>query len=125
MKNNWVLHMTTLGSENLEDDFDDYGSGDSHSVSIGDEIEASDRDGNIHAGVVVGIIRDVNGAPVCYKIWDGEQDMFDYVQSSSGILCEPCGSSQWALGRIGYKRYTRSNGHDFYHNGKTGDVIDW
>lgn len=125
MKNDWAFIKESWEEELLGNDFDDYGYGEDHDVSIGDEIESSDKSEMIHTGVVVGIIRDINGRPVCYKIWDGEQDRFDYVQASDSIVCEPCGSSQWALERIGYTRYDGAYGHGLYQNDQTGDVIVW
>lgn len=126
MKNNWILLQEEVWkTAPYEDDFDDYGYGEDHSVSIGDEIESSDKDGKVHAGVVVGIIRDLDRNAVCYKIWDSERDDFDYVQASDSVVCEPCGSSQWALKRIGYTRHDGPDGRWFYHNGQTGDVIYW
>lgn len=126
MSVNWKMDETALGRETFAEDFDDYGRGEDHKVSIGDEVEATDKYGRTHAGVVVGIIRDVNREPVCYKVWNEELDDLDFIQASDNILCEPCGSSQWSLERIGYVRY----GSDadrcwFYLNKRTGDVIYW
>lgn len=120
MKNNW-LHPYT----GCSDDYDDYGSGEDHNVSIGDELEALDKNGGVHAGVVVGIIRDINGVPVCYKVWDEDHEDFDYIQASDSVVCEPCGSSQWALERIGYEKGLKAGEHGFYFNNQTGDVIFW
>lgn len=125
MINNWSLQEEVYGTISLECNFDDYGRGEDHKVSIGDEIESSDKNGNIHAGVVVGIIRNLNNDPVCYKIWDDGREDFDYVQVSDSIVCEPCGSSQWALERIGYTRYEFRGGIGYYKNERTGDVIYW
>lgn len=125
MKNNWTFTKGSSDEYPPWNDFDDYGYGEDHNVSIGDEIESFDRSEMIHTGVVVGIIRDINGHPVCYKIWDGEQDCFDYVPSSGSIVCEPCGSSKWALERIGYTRHDEAYGHGLYRNDQTGDVIVW
>lgn len=126
MKNNWISQEVEWRDDYAGiSNFDDYGHGEHHSVSIGDEIEAFDRYGVIHSGVVVGIIRNLNGDPVCYKIWDDERDDFDYVQESDSIVCEPCGSSQWALERIGYRRLNITSSHGYYENGQTGDVIYW
>lgn len=126
MKNNWILQDAKIGLEYREEDFDDYGYGEGHSISIGDELEAPDRYGNVHTGVVIGIIRNLDGVPVCYKIWNTEHEDFDYIQAAGSIICDPCGSSQWALERIGYKKEAdRSGDHGFYHNERTGDVILW
>lgn len=124
MKNNWIL-QEMWSSAKIEDDYDDYGCGEDHEVSIGDEVESLDRAGNVHAGVVVGIIRDIDGVPVCYKIWDGERNGFDYIQGADSIVCEPCGSSQWALERIGYVRFNHTDKRGYYLNNQTGDVIYW
>ena len=126
MRNNWISQETEWRDEfDGINGFDDYGRGEDHSVSIGDEIEASDKSGMVHAGVVVGIIRSLDGDPVCYKVWDVEHDDFDYVQAADVNVCEPCGSSQWALERIGYRRYEATESHGFYKNERTGDVIYW
>jgi len=126
MSVNWKMDETALGRETFAEDFDDYGRGEDHKVSIGDEVEATDKYGRPHAGVVVGIIRDINREPVCYKVWNEELDDFDFIQASDNILCEPCGSSQWSLERIGYVQH--GNDADrcwFYLNKRTGDVIYW
>ena len=60
MSVNWKMDETALGRETFAEDFDDYGRGEDHKVSIGDEVEATDKYGRTHAGVVVGIIRDIN-----------------------------------------------------------------
>lgn len=125
MKNNWLQFYRICSAVSVEEDFDDYGSGEDHRISIGDELEASDKSGVVHAGVVVGIIRDINGCPVCYKVWDEEHDDFDYIQASDSIVCEPCGSSQWALERIGYKKKYEAGEHGFYFNDRIKDVIFW
>lgn len=125
MSVNWKMDETTLCRETLAEDFDDYGRGEDHKVSIGDEVEATDKYGRTHAGVVVGIIRDINREPVCYKVWNEELDDFDYIQASDSIVCEPCGSSLWALKRIGYEVGGKVAGHGYYCNEKTKDVIYW
>lgn len=126
MKNNWKLSSSAWGTAQLKNNFDDYGHGEYHSISIGDEIESSDKNGHTHYGVVVGIIRDINEVPVCYKIWDEEHCDFDYVQAMDSIVCEPCGSSQWALERIGYTKFCLvDDDMGFYQNERTGDVIYW
>lgn len=126
MSVNWKMDESAWGREPLAEDFDDYGRGEDHKVSIGDEIEAVDKHWRTHAGVVVGIIRDINREPVCYKVWNEELNDFDFVQASDNILCEPCGSSQWSLERIGYARYGNDEeGRWFYLNKQTGDVIYW
>lgn len=125
MKNNWVQPGRLHTMVPVEYDYDDYGSGDDHNISIGDEVESMDRSGTTHAGVVVGIIRDITGRPVCYKVWDEEHEDFDYIQASDSIVCEPCGSSLWALKRIGYEVGGKVAGHGYYCNEKTKDVIYW
>lgn len=124
---NWKMEEAAWGSEPLAEDFDDYGRGEYHRISVGDEVEVSDQYGCTHSGVVLGIIRDINRVPVCYKIWDETHKTFDYVQASDSILCEPCGSSQWSLERIGYVRCACDDEgwSGYYRNEQTGDVIYW
>lgn len=124
MSVNWKMSEKAWGVEPLAEDFDECGCGDGHRVFIGDEIEATDRQGCHHCGIVVGIIRDINGVPVCYKLWNDEE-YFDYVQAVDVTICEPCGSSEWSLTRIGYKRYDGVSECGLYRNEQTGDVIYW
>lgn len=99
--------------------FDDYGCGEGHAVSIGDEIISEVEDIQ-HGGVVVGIIQDNAGRHVCYKVWRIDDGAFDYVQASDVMMCEPCGSADWSLQRIGYERRPRA-----YVNRDIEDVILW
>lgn len=126
MKNNWQLQRDTENEELTFEDYDDYGYGYDHPVSIGDEIEAEREDGTQY-GVVVGIIRDYQGGAVCYKVWRYNEDgggQFDYVEASKVTLCEPCGSSEWSLGRIGYHYVPNDDGGGYYYNEQSGDTID-
>lgn len=125
MVNNWVLQEDDRNGYLSALDYDDYGYGELHSVSIGDEIEADAGDYPQY-GIVIGIIRNRIGDPVCYKVWRIEQGdgCFDYIEASKVTLCEPCGSSEWSLGRIGYKLIDSEEGCRFI-NQSTGDVILW
>ena len=49
MSVNWKMDETALGRETFAEDFDDYGRGEDHKVSIGDEVEATDKYGRTHA----------------------------------------------------------------------------
>lgn len=123
MRNNWQLQHDEDNEELTLEDYDDYGYGPGHPVSIGDEIEAERRD-DVQHGIVVGIIRDYQGGAVCYKVWRQESNaggQFDYIEASKVTLCEPCGSSSWSLGRIGYQ-YISDGGGCFY-NAQNGDAI--
>ena len=128
MKNNWVFQAEEDGFFAAGEDYDDYGYGSTHPVSIGDEIIVDDED-RFQAGVVVGIIRNIYGAPVCYKIVSCRDendlgDTFDYVSPSDITLCEPCGSAEWSLDRVGYK-WTETEEEGFFYNKETKDVIPW
>lgn len=119
MKNNWQLQQDVSNFDALSDDFDDYGYGESHEVSIGDEIESEEGEFGQY-GIVLGVIRNFYGEPVCYKVWRNEDKCFDYIQASRVTMCEPCGSSEWSLGRIGYQKL-----ENCYYNEETGDRIIW
>lgn len=124
MKNNWQLQRDAENEEWIFEDYDDYGYGGDHPVSIGDEIE-SDCEGYAQYGIVVGIVRNFRGDAVCYKVWRQEHDGgdgFDYIEASRVTMCEPCGSSEWSLGRIGYK-FISCDGGGYYYNEQTGDAI--
>lgn len=126
MRNNWRLQLDGDNAEYIcHEDYDDYGYGASHPVSIGDEIECSLNDYPQY-GVVIGIIRDYTGRAACYKVWrqEGSRGCFDYIEASGVTLCEPCGSSEWSLGRIGYVFVETDDGR-YYHNPETKDVIMW
>lgn len=125
MKNNWQLQRDTGNNELAAEDYDDYGYGWAHPVSIGDEIEA-ERGDDVQHGVVVGIIRNYRGSAVCYKVWRYEEEgggQFDYIESSTVTLCEPCGSSEWSLGRFGYRYVEDESGCGYYYNEQIGDMI--
>lgn len=125
MRNNWQLQRDDSNADMVRADYDDYGYGSHHAVSIGDEIEAGAED-DPKFGVVVGVIRDNNGVPVCYKVWcelDGTS-FFNYIQASEVTTCEPCGSSEWSLGRIGYT-LVDEDGESYFYNPHTKDVILW
>lgn len=125
MKNNWQLQRDTKNEEWIFEDYDDYGYGHDHPVSIGDEIE-SDYEEYVQYGIVIGIIRNFCGKAVCYKVWRQEDDSdgeLDYIEASKVTLCEPCGSSEWSLGRVGY-HFVSCDGGGYYYNEQTGDVID-
>lgn len=131
MTNQWVLAQDDENEDLYFDNFDDYGYGYEHRPSIGDEIETEDSDSG-QFGIVLDIIRSISGDPVCYKVWRreyGEDDelsddkgCFDYIQADRIHLCEPCGSSQWSLSRIGYE-LLEENGVRVLYNKKTKDVI--
>lgn len=131
MKNQWVLMHDDENEDLYFDNFDDYGYGSEHSPSIGDEIETEEEDSG-QFGIVLDIVRNIYGAPVCYKVWrrgydeNGElsedKGCFDYVQADRIHLCEPCGSSEWSLGRIGYE-LREENGARVLYNERTKDVI--
>jgi len=70
MSVNWKMDETALGRETFAEDFDDYGRGEDHKVSIGDEVEATDKYGRTHAGVVVGDLAAVIGG--------GEEPLYYY-----------------------------------------------
>lgn len=123
MKNNWQLQRDSANDEMILDDFDDYGYGETHDISIGDEIE-SDLNDYQQFGIVVGIIRDYAGAPACYKVWRPEDRCFDYIQASQVTMHEACGSSEWSLERIGYQKSEEADG-GYYYNADTGDIILW
>lgn len=132
MENMWVLKKDGTEEEDFfaPSDFDDYGYGPFHDTSIGDEIEAWDKD-DPQFGIVLGIIRSYSGRPMCYKVWrqvqdEGDVGCFDYIQASKVTLSEPCGSSEWSLGRIGYKLMEDEDGDPIcFYNEETGDVIEW
>lgn len=127
MVNNWQLQQDGRNADFLCADYDDYGYGEAHRVSIGDEIE-SDLNDYAQYGVVVGIIRDYTGTPVCYKVWrtsEAEHGFFDYIQAAKVTMCEPCGSSEWSLGRIGYQLMESEDGSGYFYNPETEDVIQW
>lgn len=128
MKNNWVLQMSEENTATARRDFDDYGYGDKHPVSIGDEIIVDDEE-CFQGGVVVGIIRNVYGVPVCYKIVSRKDQsdtvgVFDYISPDKVTMCNPCGSAAWSVGRIGYEWVEDDVGGRFY-NKTTEDVIYW
>lgn len=128
MKNNWVLRADEENLSAARRDYDDYGYGGMHPVSIGDEIVVDDEE-CFQAGVVVGIIRNIYGTPVCYKVVsmvceDDEVGGFDYISPDKVTVCDPCGSASWSVGRIGYEWVEDDAGGRFY-NEKTGDVIYW
>lgn len=125
MKNNWQLQSDDSNFDYAISDFDDYGYGELHSVSIGDEIE-SDLSDVTQYGIVVGIIRTMAGEAACFKVWrqDENEGCFDYIEASKVTMCEPCGSSKWSLERIGYETAGTEDAPYFY-NPKTGDVIQW
>ena len=132
LKNNWVLQLNEENTNNAIYDFDDFGCGESHAPSIGDEVESvEDYDaGVIQYGIVLGIIRSRTGKPVCYKVWrwtgtgrnEGE---LDYIQASDITLCEPCGSAKWSLERIGYQLDEEDEDVTRFVHPVTGDVIEW
>lgn len=123
MKNNWQLQQDAANNEMVLEDFDDYGYGETHDVSIGDEVE-SDLNDYQQFGIVVGIIRDYTGSPACYKVWRTDDDCFDYIQAAQVTMHEACGSSEWSLGRIGYHK-VETTGGGYYYNAETGDKILW
>lgn len=126
MKNNWQLQHDEANADMVCEDYDDYGYGESHNVSIGDEIE-SDLNDYDQYGIVVGIIRDRTGRAACYKVWRSENadgGGFDYIEASKVTMCEPCGSSIWSLKRIGYK-VAGSIDNPYFYNPTTEDVIQW
>ena len=128
MKNNWVLQADETNICSARNDFDDYGYGQYHPVSIGDEIIVDDED-CFQSGIVVGIIRNIYGVPVCYKVVtrkDNEDTVgvFDYISPEKVTLCDPCGSAAWSVGRVGYLWIENDLGGWFY-NKTTGDVIFW
>lgn len=128
MKNNWVLQSSEENIAVARGDYDDYGYGRSHPVSIGDEIIVDDEE-SFQGGIVVGIIRNIYGVPVCYKVVHrtDENDVvgeFDYISPDKVTACEPCGSAAWSVGRVGYKWINDDTG-GYFRNKKTGDVIYW
>ena len=99
-----------------------------HSVfdtNIGDEIE-SDMGDEFHSGIVVGVIRNKLGRPVCFKVynWAVERDgqHFDYIPIDDVTLSEPCGDVAWSLGRIGYKKRGGHSRPTLYENKELKDV---
>lgn len=133
MNYNWALQNGGEGC--FPQDFNDYDYGENHKPSIGDEIEA-DNGYYFSSGIVIGIIRNKAGVPVCYKVWSTSADngndncsakdkaIYDYIQSKDVTLCEPCGSSKWSLSRIGYEWVDGDDADDgHYYNKETGDVI--
>lgn len=130
MKNQWVLQPHPENKNLTRMDYDDYGCGAEHPISIGDEIEAFDER-HPQFGVVVGIIRNVYGIPVCYKVvrqFDDDSTFeYDYIQAKSVTLAEPCGSSEWSLGRIGYEPVVINEDprEGYYFNKETKDVVLW
>ena len=128
MRNNWVLQADEENIAAARENFDDYGHGGMHPVSIGDEIVVDDEE-CFQSGVVVGIIRNIYGVPVCYKVVSrsDENDMvgeFDYISHEKVTACDPCGSASWSVSRIGYEWIEDDAGGRFY-NRMTGDVIFW
>lgn len=124
MQNNWQLQHDPQNKYLILEDYDDYGFGSDHPVSIGDEIEAEHQD-DVQYGIVIGIIRDYQGNAVCYKVWRHERDgrgQFDYIEASKVTLCEPCGSSEWSLRRIGYQ-YIQDKQGGYYYNEQSKDVV--
>lgn len=128
MKNNWILQADPENGDGLyKRDFDDYGFGDTHPVSIGDEIEVDD-DAYYQSGTVVGIIRNAYGIPVCYKVIceTDETYVFDYINPDKVAMCHPCGSADWSLARFGYRLIEDAEQNmTYYYNDATGDVIFW
>ena len=126
MKNNWVLQADEENITTARMDFDDYGYGGTHPVSIGDEIVVDDEE-CFQCGIVVGIIRNTYGTPVCYKVVSrsNENDTvgaFDYISPEKVTVCDPCGSASWSVGRVGYQW---EEAHKYFRNKTTGDVIFW
>lgn len=128
MRNNWILQADDDNIAAARRDFDDYGYGDTHPVSIGDEITVDDEE-CFQSGIVVGIVRNLYGTPVCYKVVTrmGEDDttgVFDYISPDKVTVCDPCGSAAWSVGRVGYELIDNENGVCFF-NKQTGDTIFW
>ena len=128
MKNNWVLQASEEDIATARKDYDDYGYGEAHPVSIGDEIVVDDEE-YFQNGIVIGIIRNVYGQPTCYKVVSrvGEDctvEEIDYISPDKMTTCEPCGSAAWSLGRIGYK-LIEDDDASYFKNEITGDVIYW
>ena len=94
-------------------------------VMLGDELEVRDQFG----GIVIGIIRDLDGRDVCYKLWVGSgefsdtEDRITYVQASDVTLHESYGDSEESLKRIGYHLVEEESGFSYFTNPDTGDVI--
>ena len=128
MRNNWILQADEENIATARKDFDDYGYGGTHPVSIGDEIIVVDEECP-QLGIVVGIIRNIYGVPVCYKVVSRINEIdtvgvFDYISPDKVTACDPCGSASWSVGRVGYQWIEDVDGGRFY-NEKTGDVIYW
>lgn len=134
LNKNWVLNFTGTPPCFYGEDFDDYGHGVEHPISIGDEISAECRD-DPQYGIVVGIIRNIHDEPVCYKVVRIEDSgdtvgVFDYIQARDVTFYEPCGSSEWSLGRIGYTLVENEDNNEGiwqykFYNETTKDVIFW
>ena len=97
-------------------------------MSVGDEIVVDDEEFSQY-GIVVGIIRNVYGVPVCYKVVSRRDSndtigVFDYISPEKVTVCDPCGSASWSVSRIGYEWTEDETGGRFY-NKVTGDVIFW
>ena len=96
--------------------------------AVGDEIE-SEAFGQY--GVVLGVIRNRYGEPMCYKVWYQPEDKpdggcFDYIQDALVTCVERCADRDWSLGRCGYRYVEGKDGVcGYYLNKKTGDVIVW
>ncbi len=110
-------------------DEDDMGWGDciERGIEVGDEIEGEQINGLFHSGIVVGIIRDYDGRPVCYKIWSerGNEGFYDYIPGGEVTMHEMSGDAQWSLGRIGYELVEEEDGFTYFKNTKDGDIIVW
>jgi len=107
-------------------------------VEPGDEVEYAyiDEDGECDSGIVLDIIRNRFGAPVCFKIaylddTDGEAVWnYDYIPCYRVLFYEKYGDITRSLERIGYKYI--EEGFDaegekisYWKNEETGDVILW
>lgn len=128
MRNNWILQADEDNIAAARGDYDDYGYGGTHPVSIGDEIAVDDEE-CFQSGIVVGIIRNIYGVPVCYKVVSRADandtvGVFDYISPDKITVCDPCGSASWSVSRIGYEWTEDDTGGRFF-NKLTGDVIFW
>lgn len=128
MRNNWVLQDDEDNIATARGDYDDYGYGGMHPVSIGDEIVVDDEE-CFQGGIVVGIIRNIYGVPVCYKVVSRADandtvGVFDYISPDKVSVCDPCGSASWSVSRIGYEWIESENSGCFF-NKLTEDVIYW
>lgn len=120
------------GAEETGDEQSEFEWGDEgihQTTDLGDYIETYYDDPHFQGGTVVGVIKNIYGDPVCYKVWTKRAglEMFDYISADRVYLSEPYGSVSGGLGAIGYK-YVEDDASPYdgyFYNKKTGDKVFW